>query len=680
MLNPLLDFSALPRFADIRPEHVAPALEQLIGEGRAAIDRLATASAPPTWENFVEPLDDANERLGRAWSQVTHLNFVVNTPALREAYNAGLPKVTEFFTAQGQDLRLFSRFRALASSPAFAALPPARRRHVENELRDFRLGGAELPEADKARFKLLQEELAGLAARFQDNVLDATNAFSHVETDPAHVAGIPADVLEAAKALAAEGGQAGWKFTLHAPSYMPVMQYADHRPLRELLYHAFVTRAAEFGKPDWDNGPLIGEILARREEAAKLLGFASFAEVSLATKMADSPAEVVAFLEDLAARAKPHAERDMAQVRALARDELGLAEIGAWDVAWVSEKLRQKRYAFSENEVKQYFPEDVGARGPVPRGRDALRREGEAREGASRGTRTCASSRSRTRTAALVGQFYLDLYARDGKRGGAWMDDAINAGGSPRACRRRSPISPATSPRPSAAGPRSSRTTRSSRCSTSSATGCTTCSRASRTSASPASTASSGTRSSCPPSSWRTSAGSGTCSAHMTRHVDTGEAAAARALRQDDRRQELPERPAVRAPDRVRAVRHAPAPRLRSRRATRGSACSQEVRAAGGRDPAAGLEPLSVPVLAHLRRRLRGRLLQLQVGRGALGRRLRGLRGGGRAQRQSTGARFRDEILGVGGSRPALESFVAFRGRKPSMDALLRHNGMTSTA
>lgn len=268
---------------------------------------------------------------------MTHLNFVVNTPALREAYNAGLPKVTEFFTAQGQDLRLFSRFRALASSPAFSALSSARRRHVENELRDFRLGGAELPDAGKARFKQLQEELAGLAARFQDNVLDATNAFSHVEKDPANVAGIPADVLlEAAKALAAQGGELEIhvaRAELHAGDAVRRPPPAARAALCPRLRHP----GGQFGKPEWDNGPLIGQILARREEAAKLLGFATFAEVSLATKMAGAPAEVVAFLEDLAARARPHAERDMAQVRALARDELGLPDICAWDVAWVSE-------------------------------------------------------------------------------------------------------------------------------------------------------------------------------------------------------------------------------------------------------------------------------------------------------------------------------------------------------
>ncbi|MDH5263459.1 MAG: M3 family metallopeptidase, partial [Betaproteobacteria bacterium] len=359
MENPLVDLSGLPRFAAVRPEHVEPAIDSLMAEGRAAIERLAGAAQEPTWEGFVEPLESANERLARAWSLVTHLNAVVNAPALREAYTAALPRVTQFFTEQGQDLRLYGRYKALAASPAFAKLGAARRRLVDNELRDFRLGGAELPEAGKARFKQLQEELAAISARFQDNVLDATNDFGLVVTDPAWLQGIPADVLEVARAAASREGREGWKLTLHMPCYLPVMQYADHRPLREQMYRAYVTRASEFGKPEWDNGPLIATILEKRAEVASLLGFGTFAGVSLATKMAGSPAEVVAFLEDLAARAKPFAERDMAELAQFARAELDLADVRAWDVAWASEKLRQKRYAFSDNEVKAYFPEDA---------------------------------------------------------------------------------------------------------------------------------------------------------------------------------------------------------------------------------------------------------------------------------------------------------------------------------
>ncbi|MBK6982602.1 MAG: M3 family metallopeptidase [Betaproteobacteria bacterium] len=425
MANPLLDFSALPRFATIRPEHVIPAIETLLAEGRAEIERLATAQDEPTWEAFVDPLESANERLSRAWGQVSHLNAVVNSAALREAYNAALPKVTQFVSEQGQDLRLYRRFQAFSASPAFARLSPARRRLVENQLRDFRLGGAELPEAGKARFKQLQEELAALSARFQDNVLDSTDDFALVVTDPAQLAGLPADVVETAKAAAGKNGLEGWKLTLHMPCYLPVMQYADHHPLRERMYRAYATRAAEFGRPEWDNTPLIAQILEKRGEIAALLGFGSYAGVSLATKMAKSPAEVVAFLEDLAARAPPFAQADMAEVVEFARAELGLAEVRAWDVPWASEKLRQKRYAFSDEEVKRYFPEEAVLAGlfRVIETLYGVRVKPAEAETWHEDARFFAIEDAK---GAPVGHFYLDLYARDAKRGGAWMDDARN--------------------------------------------------------------------------------------------------------------------------------------------------------------------------------------------------------------------------------------------------------------
>jgi len=425
MTNPLLDFSQLPRFAAIRPGHVGPAVEELIAQGRATIERLAAADSAPTWERFVQPLDDANERLSRAWSQVNYLNAVVNTPELRAAYNEALPRVTQFFTEQGQDQRLHAGFKALRAAPAFDGLPRARKRHIDNQLRDFRLGGAELPPPEKARFLAIQEELAGLAARFQDNLLDATNAFGLYVTDEHELAGIPADVVLAARESAQREGRAGAKLTLHMPCYLPVMQYADHPGLRERMYRAFTTRASELGAPEWDNGANIARILQLRAEAARLLGYRSFAEVSLATKMAGSPAEVLAFLDDLARRARPFAERDMAELTAFARAELDLAEVRAWDVAYVGEKLRQARYAFSDQEVKGYFPEN------------------EVLAGMFRLVETLYGVRIRPAQAETwhpdvrffeiveaggnrIGQFYLDLYAREGKRGGAWMDDAVN--------------------------------------------------------------------------------------------------------------------------------------------------------------------------------------------------------------------------------------------------------------
>jgi oligopeptidase A len=425
MTNPLLDFSGLPRFDAVRPEHVEEAIGQLIADGRATIERLAAHDLAPTWESFVEPLDDANERLSRAWAQVSHLNAVVNSPEMREAYNAALPKVTQFFSEQGQDQRLHAGFKALAASPGFGSLPRARKRHIENELRDFRLGGAELPPPQKARFLEVQEELARLASRFQDNVLDATNAFGHYTTERAELAGIPEDVLTAAAEAAKRDGREGWKLTLHMPCYLPLMQYAGNARLRELMYRAYITRAAEFGKPEWDNASNITRILALRAEIARLLGYGSYAEVSLATKMAASPAEALDFLHDLAARAKPFAERDMQELRAFAQTDLGMSEVRAWDVAYASEKLRQKRYSFSDQEVKQYFAEDEVLAGMfrVVETIYGLRIREASAEVYHPSVRFFEMT---DRGGALVGQFYLDLYARDHKRGGAWMDDAIN--------------------------------------------------------------------------------------------------------------------------------------------------------------------------------------------------------------------------------------------------------------
>ena len=420
-MNPLLDFSGLPRFSEIKPEHVAPAIEQLLAQGREAI--AAASAAPATWEQFVAPLEDANERIGRAWGQVAHLHAVLDSPALREAYNASLPKVTQYFTELGQNRQLFEKYKELRASPAYGSLAAARKRIVENALRDFRLGGAELPPREKARYAQIQDELARLGAKFSENLLDATNAFSIV-VERERIAGIPEDVLAAARAAAQKDGKEGWKFTLHAPSYLPVMQYADDRSLRETLYRESVTRASEFGRPEWDNTAHIARIVALRHELARLLGYASFAEVSLVPKMAQSPSQVLAFLEDLARRARPFAQKDAAELGEFAGSQLRIDDLQAWDLAYAAEKLRVKRYAFSEQEVKRYFPEDAVLQG--------LFRVAQTLYGIR-----ISDSRAETwhpdvrffdiRDAAggLVGQFYVDLYARETKRGGAWMDDAI---------------------------------------------------------------------------------------------------------------------------------------------------------------------------------------------------------------------------------------------------------------
>ena len=421
--NPLLDFSGLPQFDRVQPQHVVPAVEQLLTEGRALLERLATDSAEPRWDNFARPLEDMEERLSRAWSQVGHMNAVVNSPELREAYNACLPKLTDFYSDLSQDERLYAKFRALSASKEFGTLNRAQQKIVENELRDFRLGGAELPDDQKARFKEIQEALSKLAAKFEENLLDTTNDFAHYVEDAAELKGLPEDALQAAEAAAKADGKTGYKFTLHFPSYMPVLQYADNRALRELLYRAYATRASEFGKPEWDNTGLIKEILQLKREAAQLLGYRNYAEMSLATKMADSPQQVVEFLDTLARRAKPFAERDMQELTDYAK-KLNIADMQAWDVAYVSEKLREEKYAFSDQEVKQYFPEQKVLAGLFKVVETIF--GVQVRKAQAPVWHEDASFYEITDKAGQpVGQFYLDLYARNNKRGGAWMDEAI---------------------------------------------------------------------------------------------------------------------------------------------------------------------------------------------------------------------------------------------------------------
>ena len=415
-MNPLLDFKGLPRFAEIKPEHVAPAIEQLLAENRALIARLLSDSAPPTWQNFVAPMEDANERVSRAWGPVGHLNAVMNSPELREVYNATLPKITQYYAELGQNLALFVKFNALRNSKEFAGLSPARKKIIENELRDFRLGGAELPDAQKARYLEIQERLSELSSRFSDNLLDATNDYMLVVESKDELSGLPDDVLQAAQEAAQAASKPGWLFTLKAPSYGPLMQYADNRALREKMYRAYGTRASEFGKPEFDNTALMDEIVKLRGEEARLLGFANYGELSLASKMANSPQQVVEFMRELAQRARPFAEKDLAELREFARTELGISDLQSWDVGYASEKLREQRYAFSEQEVKQYFPENAVLPGmfklvetlyglqikpaSAPVWHDDVR-----------------FFDIRNVQGQLVGQFYLDLYARNSKRG-----------------------------------------------------------------------------------------------------------------------------------------------------------------------------------------------------------------------------------------------------------------------
>jgi oligopeptidase A len=392
MINPLLDFSGLPRFADIRTEHITPAIEQLISSGRAATERARNDSVAPTWQNFVLPMEDANERLSRAWGQVSHLNAVMNSLELRDVYNTNLPLITQYFAELAQDQVLFEKFKRIQNSLEFDRLDHARKKIVENELRDFRLGGAELSPEKKERFLRIQEELSALCAKFSDNLLDATNSFSLIIDSPDEVSGIPDDVLQTAHEVAEDDEQNQdhtkvkgvtpakdrWKFTLHAPSYQPVMQYADSRELREKMYRAYSTRASEIGittptnnGSDWDNTPLIVKILTLHQEEARLLGFNCYAEISLATKMATTPEQVLGFLSELAAKARPYAERDLQELRQFAANKLGLQNLESWDLAYASEKLRLERILRPRSET--VLPGRQGLAGHVQAGRESLR-------------------------------------------------------------------------------------------------------------------------------------------------------------------------------------------------------------------------------------------------------------------------------------------------------------------
>jgi oligopeptidase A len=427
LLNPLLDFSGLPRFAEISPEYVAPAMDQLLGEARTAMRE--AEGAPATWDSFVRPLEDATERLSRAWGQVEHLHAVLDSPALREAYNACLPKITQFWTELGQNQRLFEKYRALKAAASFAQLAPARKKLVDNALRDFRLGGAELPADLKPRYAAIQDELASLSAKFSENVLDATNAFS-LFIDDERISGIPKDVLAGAREAATKDetrtdGKPRWKFTLQMPSYWPVMQYAEDRALRETLYRASATRASEFGKPEWDNTPLIARVLKLRKEDAQLLGYPNFAEVSLVPKMAQTPRQVIEFLGDLAGRARPFAERDLAELRTFAKENLEIEKLESWDIAYASEKLRAQRYAFSDQEVKQYFPETQVLPGMFELAQK-LYQIRISEQKAATWHKDVRFFDIHSAGDELIGRFYVDLYARETKRGGAWMDGAIS--------------------------------------------------------------------------------------------------------------------------------------------------------------------------------------------------------------------------------------------------------------
>ena len=419
MSNALLDFSDLPLFDRITPEQVPEAVEQLLAEANAALERVTQPDFPADWHAMALQLDVSTERLSRAWGAVSHLNAVADTPELRAAYNAALPRITEFWTRLGADERLYAKYKAI-EEPKLAA---EQQQALKNARRNFVLSGADLTGAAKERFAKIQERQAELGQKFSENALDATDAFSLYVTDD-ELDGVPADVIAATRAAAEAESREGHKLTLKMPCYLPVMQFARSSALRERLYRAYVTRASDQAEGDavkFDNTSLIRETLALRHEEAQLLGYRNFAEVSLVPKMAESPTQVIGFLRELAAKARPHAEKDLADMREFARSELGINDPQAWDWPYIGEKLKEARYAFSEQEVKQYFT--------APKVMAGLFKIVETLfEVAIRADKAPVwhpnvEFHRIERDGRLVGQFYLDPAARTGKRGGAWMDD-----------------------------------------------------------------------------------------------------------------------------------------------------------------------------------------------------------------------------------------------------------------
>jgi len=428
MNNPLLANSTLPLFSQIKPEHIVPAIDQLLAEARASVEQHLQATQNYTWENLIEPLEDVDDKLSKAWSPVSHMNSVVNSDELRDAYNACLPKLSAYSTEMGQNEALFKGYRFIADSDEFATLDTAQQKIIRNALRDFKLSGIDLNDEKKQRYKEISQELSALASNYEENLLDATNAWSKLIRDEQDLTGLPESALAQAKQTAESHNEDGWMITLQFPSYISVMTYADNRELRREHYEAFATRASDQGPyaGQWDNSENMEKILALRHEKARLLGFNNYAELSLATKMAEKPDDVTAFLEDLADRSWRHARKDLAELRDFAKKHYGIKDLQAWDMAYFSEKMRQHFYQLSQEEVKTYFP--------ITRVLPGLFAIVEKLYGLQISELTGFDSwhpdvrffEIHDQHGQLRGQFYLDLYARAKKRGGAWMDDCVS--------------------------------------------------------------------------------------------------------------------------------------------------------------------------------------------------------------------------------------------------------------
>ncbi|WP_429129713.1 oligopeptidase A [Aeromonas media] len=424
MTNPLLTMDSLPPFSQIQPDQVQAAVTQAIADCKQKIEDVLAQRDPHTWDSLIAPLEEVNDRLSRVWSPVSHLNAVLNSEALRAAHDACLPLLSEFQTYVGQHEGLYQAYLTLSESDDFPLLSGAQRKEILNTLRDFRLSGIGLPTEAQQRYGEIQARLSELASRFSNNVLDATQGWSKLVTDEAELAGLPQSAQAAARQLAEQKGQQGWLFTLDIPSYLPVMMYADNRALRAELYEAFTTRASDQGPNagKWDNSAIMSELLTLRRELAQLLGFANYAELSLATKMADKPEQVVNFLTDLAAKSLPQGKAELEEIRAFAAEQHGQSELAAWDLAYYAEKLKQHKFSISDEQLRPYFRASKVVKGLFEVVRRVFGIKVRERLGIDTWHPDVRFYDIFDAEDELRGSFYLDLYAREHKQGGAWMD------------------------------------------------------------------------------------------------------------------------------------------------------------------------------------------------------------------------------------------------------------------
>ncbi|ASM09414.1 oligopeptidase A [Serratia marcescens] len=429
MTNPLLTPFSLPPFSAIRPEDIVPAVQSALADCRAAVERVVAQPGPFTWDNLCQPLAESDDRLSRIWSPIGHLNSVKNSPELRAAYEQALPLLSEYGTWVGQHEGLYQAYRSLKEGAAFEALSVPQRKAVDNALRDFELSGIGLSADKQQRYGEIVARLSELGSTYSNNVLDATMGWSKLITDEAELSGLPESALAQAQAMAQAKEQDGWLLTLDMPSYLPVLTYADNRALREEMYRAFATRASDQGPNagKWDNSEVMAETLALRHELAQLLGFDTYADKSLATKMAESPEQVIGFLSDLAKRARPQAEQELAQLRAFAKQHYGVDELDAWDITYYGEKQKQHLFSISDEQLRPYFPEQRVVEGLFEVVKRIYGITAKERKDVETWHPDVRFFDLFDANGELRGSFYLDLYARENKRGGAWMDDCVGS-------------------------------------------------------------------------------------------------------------------------------------------------------------------------------------------------------------------------------------------------------------